>query len=180
MTKRKRSFFSLIIGFFSLFFFVSCGGGGGGESSNQTNPATAPSTPAAVYTLSDEQVKVTDDYGFPEYLTITVNAETGKREESWIYTQLGRIYIYWDGTRVQEQDIVINPGDYSNPPYIDPQLFDTISQKTDIQSVFGSGYKLIDQSAGSLSFETWYYEDLGLIVSFLGDNLAAVQTVDIP
>jgi hypothetical protein len=179
MKKRKRISFVLIVGLSTLFLLVSCGGGGG-ESSSPTNPATTSSTPAAVYTLSDEQVKVTDDYGFPEYLTITVNAETGKREESWIYTQLGKIYIYWDGTRVQEQDININPGDYSNPPYVDPQLFDTISQKTDIQNVFGSGYTLIDQSAGSLSFETWYYENLGLIVSFLGDNLAAVQTVDIP
>lgn len=179
MTKRKKISFSLIGGLCILFFLVSCGGGGG-ESSSPTSPTITPSTPAAVYTLSDEQVKVTDDYGFPEYLTITVNAETGKREESWIYTQLEKIYIYWDGTRVQEQDITINPSDYSNPPYIDPQLFDTISQKTDLQNIFGSGYTLIDQSAGSLSFETWYYEDLGLVVSFLGDNLASVQTVDIP
>lgn len=178
MKKRKRISFFLIVGLCILFLLASCGGGGGGESS--TLSTTSPSPPASVYTLSDEQVKVTDDNGFPEYLTITVNAETGKREESWIYTQLGKIYIYWDGVRVQEQDILIDSNDYSNPPYIDPQLFDSISQKTDIQKVFGLDYTLIDQSAGSLSFETWYYEDLGLIVSFFDDNLAAVQTVDIP
>jgi hypothetical protein len=175
MRKRKRIYFFLITGLSTLLLFVSCGGGG-----DSSSPTTTPSTPAAVYTPSDEQVMLIDDHGLPEYLAITADAETGKREESWIYTQLGKIYIFWDGARAQEQDISINPGDYSNPPYIDPQLFDTTSQKTDLQNVFGSGYTLIDQSAGSLSFETWYYEELGLIVSFLGDNLVAVQTVDIP
>ncbi len=90
------------------------------------------------------------------------------------------MYIYWDGVRVQEKDMIIDPNDYSNPPYIDPQLFDDTSQKTDIQKVFGSDFTLIDQSAGSLSFVTWYYENLGLVVSFFDDDLAAVQTVDLP
>jgi hypothetical protein len=182
MKKRKTISFFLVYGFCALFFFASCGGGGGGggESSTPTVPTTPTSTSAAVYTLSDEQVKIIGDNGFPEYLTISVNAETGKREESWIYTSLGKMYIYWDGTRVQEQDITFDPNDYSNPPFIDPQLFDSASQKTDIQKVFGSDFTLIDQSAGSLSFESWYYENLGLVVSFLGDDLASVQTIDLP
>lgn len=179
MKNRKTISSFLIYGLFTLFFFASCGGGGE-ESASPISPTTPTSTSAAVYTLSDEQVKITGDNGLPEYLTISVNAEAGKREESWIYTKLGKMYIYWDGTRVQEQDIIINPNDYSNPPYIDPQLFDDTSQKTDIQKVFGSDFTLIDQSAGSLSFVTWYYENLGLIVSFLDDDLASVQTVDLP
>lgn len=178
MKNRKTISFSLIYGLCTLFFFASCGGGG--ESSSPISPTTPTFTSAAVYTLSDEQVKITEDNGLPEYLTISVNSETGKREESWIYTKLGKMYIYWDGTRVQEQDIIIDPNDYSNPPYIDPQLFDDTSKKTDIQKVFGSDFTLIDQSAGSLSFVTWYYEKLGLIVSFLDDDLASVQTVDLP
>lgn len=179
MKNRKTISFFLIYGLCTLFFFASCGGGGG-ESSSPISPTPPTSTSAAVYTLSDEQDKMIGDNGFPEYLTISVNAVAGKREESWIYTKLLKMYIYWDGARVQEQDIIIDPNDYSNPPYIDPQLFDDTSQKTDIQTVFGSDFTLIDQSAGSLSFETWYYENLGLIVSFLGDDLTSVQTVDLP
>ena len=180
MKNRKTISFFLIYVLCTLFFFASCGGGGGGESSSPISPTTPTSTSAAVYTLSDEQDKMIGDNGTPEYLTISVNAVTGKREESWFYTKLLKLYIYWDGARVQEQDIIIDPNDYSSPPYIDPQLFDDTSQKKDIQKVFGSDFTLIDQSAGSLSFETWYYENLGLIVSFLGDDLASVQTVDLP
>ena len=181
MKKRKTTSLFMIYGICTLFFFVSCGGGGGGgEISSPNSPTTPTSTSAAVYTLSDEQDKIIGDNGFPEYLTISINAKTGKREESWIYTKLRKMYIYWDGIRVQEQDIIIETNDYSNPPYIDPQLFDDTSQKTDIQKAFGSDFTLIDQSAGSLSFETWYYENLGLIVSFLDDDLASVQTIDLP
>ncbi len=181
MKKRKTNSLFLLYGLCILFLLTSCGGGSeGGDSSTPTTSTPPPSTPAPVYTLSDEQVKITEDHGFPEYLTISVNSDTGRREESWVYTQLEKMYIYWDGERVQEQDITYDTSDYSNPPYIDPQLFDSASQNADIEEVFGLDYTLIDQSAGSLSFETWYYEDLGLVVSFSGDELVAVQTVDLP
>lgn len=178
MNKRKTNFSSLLQAFCVLLLLTSCGGGG--DSATSTTSTQSPSISSPAYTLSDEQTKLTADHGIPEYLTISVNSDTGRREESWIYTKLGKIYIFWDGTRVQEQNLTVDPNDYSNPPYIDPQRFDNASKKSDIEGIFGNDYKVIDQSAGSLSFVSWYYEDLGLVVSFSGDQLVTVQTVDLP
>ncbi len=169
----------LILSILLLIFAISCGGGGGGSES-----ATAPSQPSAppptTYSLSPEQATMVKDYGNPEYLTISVNSDTGRREESWTYQKLNKMYIYWDGERVKEQTLTLNPQSYSKPPYIDPSLFSSATKKADILKLFGSKYKLIDQSTGNLSFQTWYYKDQGVSVSFAGDLLVVVQTLDKP
>jgi hypothetical protein len=153
---------------------LSCGGGGGGGDSGSSTPSTP------TYTLSDEQSVFKKDYGYPEYLTISIDLNTGRREEAWVYSKLGKKYIYWDGKRVKEEAVTVAANTYSNPPYIDPTLFANATKKTDIQKLFGTNYTPINQSSGALSFLTWYYQSLGLSVSFSGDSIVVVQTIDKP
>jgi len=176
MKKEKRRLLSPVLLAFLPLLVLSCGSGGGDSAPSSVTPP--PSTP--VYTLSSEQGVMKKDYGYPEYLAISVNSNTGRREEAWAYTKLGKRYIYWDGKRVKEENVTVPPNTSSNPPYIDPTLFATATKKADIQKLFGTNYTLIDQSGGALSFQTWYYQNLGLSVSFSGDTLVVVQTIDKP
>ncbi len=157
--------------------FIGCGGGG----ENNGGASQPPNSQAPQYNLSGDQLKIISDYGNPEYLTISVNNESGKRVETWTYAKnVGKIYIFWDGERVKENNVNVNSSIYYNPPYIDPKLFTKDTKKTHIIGLFGKDYSVDDQSKGALLFETLYYTSLGLAVSFSGDNLVAVQTLDKP
>jgi hypothetical protein len=154
----------------------SSGGGGGTGDSNESNSSI--SNQASQYGMSAEQTTLISGHGNPDYLNISLNSTSGRREESWTYSGLKKMYVFWDGIRVKEINITVNQNIYSNPPSINPALFTKYTQKSDIIRLFGSNYIRDDQSLGSLNYETWYYANQGISVSFSGDKLVTVQTLD--
>ncbi len=71
-----------------------CSEGKDGNGGNGSGGGSQPPN----YNLSADQAKLAADHGNPEYLTISVNLNTGIREETWTYSgQLGKMYVFWDG-----------------------------------------------------------------------------------
>ncbi len=156
----------------------SGGGGGGAPPPDDGGGGDGGSAPTAI--LSPDQTNLIANNGNPDYLTISDNSAEGRREEGWTYIKLGKTYLFWDGARVKEEAVSTNSGNFSNPPFIDPALFAKATTRTHIRQTFGENFTSVDQSAGALEFETWYFEDQGLVVSFSGDELVVVQTIDKP
>ncbi|MBI5664000.1 MAG: hypothetical protein HZC49_02750 [Nitrospirae bacterium] len=153
------------------------GGTGSGSEIESENDSTVNSQ-APQYSMTAEQATLIADNGNPDYVNISLNSTSGRREETWTYSGLKKMYVFWDGVRVKEVNITVNQNAYSNPPSVSPALFTKDTQKSDIIRLFGSNYIVDNQSMGSLSFETWYYSGQGIAVSFSGDKLVAVQTID--
>jgi len=153
--------------------------GGGGDDGEVDGGVGDGGLVIPQYTLSAEQEKLISNHGNPAYLTISVDSENGIREEAWTYLgEVEKMYVCWDGERVKEKSIGVDPLMYSNPPFINPALFTKETQKAHIIELFGDNYVFEDQSfEGS---EAWYYTDLGLVVGFSGENLLVVQTMDKP
>ncbi len=139
---------------------------------------------APIYTLSEYQEALIEDYGNPDYLTIVFNSDPERREETWFYTEHQKMYLFWDGKIVDEKDITVDPAAALSPPYIDPSVFTKDTKLPDLGELLGN-YTAVDQSSlsdviGDVNFKTYYFSDQGLFVTFLDESLAAIQTIDIP
>ncbi|MBI5640998.1 MAG: hypothetical protein HZA17_11280 [Nitrospirae bacterium] len=153
----------------------------GGTATGNWSATVSPGVQVPKYSLSGDQQKLISLYGNPEYLTISLNSDSGRREETWSYAKTnGKMYVFWDGERVKEESVSVPSNIYTNPPRIDPSLFAMDTQQAHIIQLFGSSYTMDDQSSGSLLFKTMYYQSLGLAVSFSGNSIVAVQTLDKP
>jgi hypothetical protein len=138
----------------------------------------------SLYTLSEYQQALMDSYGAPAYITIGFSSDTPMREETWVYADLQKMYLFWDGVSLGETNITIDPNAYSNPPYLDPSLFTKDTKLSDLVEFLGTDYASVDQSSissliGSANFKTYCFRDVGLYVAFLDESLVAVQTIDV-
>lgn len=158
---------------------------GGATVANWVATVSAqPASQVPRFSLSNDQKQLIAAQGNPQYLTIGFNPDPLKREETWVYTDIGKMYTFWDGSNVNEQTITLDSTLRSNPPSLDPSLFAKDTKLSDIVQVFGSNYTTIDQTNSSFisnapGFKTYYFADMGLLASFEGDSLAVVQTVDV-
>jgi hypothetical protein len=139
---------------------------------------------APIYTPSEYQQALLDNYGAPDYLSVIFGPDAPGRQETWVYADLQKIYLFWDGESLGSTGIAIDPKAYSNPPYLDPSFFTKDTTLSDLEDLLGD-YTEVDQSyfssvIGDAKFKTYFFKDEGLVVAFLDDNLVSVQTVDIP
>ncbi len=139
----------------------------------------------AKYTFSDDQKNLIVKFGNPEYLTILFNSGAQRREETWVYAGQSKMYTFWDGVRVSEDQVTVDPTIYSKPPSLDPSLFTKDSTLQDIVQLIGSSYVEIDQSSlssiiGTIDSKSYYFTGKGLYVSFINNRLVVVKTTDIP
>jgi hypothetical protein len=144
---------------------------------------TQTSNPTPV--LSEYQQALLDNYGEPDYLSIAFNSAPPMREETWIYTEFQKMYLFWDGESLGATSITVDPNAYSNPPYLDPSWFTKDTTLADLKELLGSDYTEVDESQlssviGNADFKVYHFSDAGLFVAFLDGSLAAVQTIDIP
>jgi hypothetical protein len=152
----------------------------------QTFTATqsgADSPPVAA--LSEYQQGLLDSYGNPDYLSIVFSSEPPRKQETWVYAGLQKMYLFWDGESLGQTDITPDPDAYSDAPYLDPSFFTKDSKLPDLVELLGSDYTEVDRSllkdvVGDADFKTYQFGDMGLFVAFLNGKLAAVQTIDIP
>jgi hypothetical protein len=138
----------------------------------------------SLYTLSEYQEALIESYGTPDYITIGFNFNPQRREETWIYRDLQKVYLFWDGTSLGQTSITVDPNAYSNPPYLDPSLFTKDTKLSDLVELLGTDYVPVDQSyfssvIGDANFKTYHFKNEGLYVAFLDDKLITVQTIDI-
>lgn len=137
------------------------------------------------YSLSDVQKNLVKENGHPDYLSILFNADQKRREETWTYVALEKMYLFWDGIQVGEKSVGIDPTLYANPPLANPALFTDKTKPADVINLFGNNYTIIDLSSLNLAseepdFKTYYFEEKGVLASFVGSQLVFVQTTDIP
>lgn len=137
-----------------------------------------------VYTLSGDQKNLILKSGNPQYLCIVFNSDPERREETWTYAALGKMYLFWDGVKVGEQSIAIDPTLYANPPSVDPSLFAKKTKPYDVIRIFGNDYTVTDASSldpelAALDFKTYYFMGAGVFASFIGEEMVVVQTNDI-
>ncbi len=137
------------------------------------------------YTFSDDQKNLIVKFGNPQYLIIVFNSDPERREETWTYAALGKMYLFWDGVQVGEQSITVDPILYAKPPSIDPSLFAKQTKPYDVIKTLGNDYTItnassLDPEFATLDFNTYYFKDKGVLASFIGETLAVVQTNDIP
>lgn len=132
------------------------------------------------FTLSEEQQVLINKNGNPQYLAISFNTNPLRREESWTYVNLNKMYTFWDGVRVQETDVPASPGIYTNPPALDPSAFDKTTTLANLTQLFGAPSGTLDQSKGAFAFTTYYFSTRGLVASFRGSTLTVIQTIDLP
>ena len=162
-----------------LVFGMINGCGGGSDVVSDVDTSTPP-----VYTLSDAQQAVIADKGTPEYLTISLNSDSGIREESWTYaaeqSESAITYSFWGGRQVIYEEVSINNEYHRLPSSVEPTLFTKDTKESHIIALFGNDYTVNDQSEGALDFKSWYYIELGIVVSFSEGNLVVVQTLDKP
>ena len=136
-------------------------------------------------TYSAAQEDLVKKNGNPDYLAILFNSDAERREETWTYTALGKMYLFWDGVQVGEQNITIDPTLYMNPPSVDPSLFAGKTKPSDVIKTFGNDYTVTDASDvnpnyAAFDFKTYYFKDKGVLASFVGEQLVVVQATDIP
>ncbi len=136
-------------------------------------------------TLSEYQQALLDYYGEPDYLAITFGPDPPRRQETWVYLDLQKMYLFWDGESLGSTDITVDPEAYSDPPYLDPSYFTKDTKLADLVDLLGSDPIEVDQSyfnsvIGNADFKTYFFKDEGLGVAFLDGHLVSVQTVDIP
>jgi hypothetical protein len=137
------------------------------------------------YPLSDEQQYVISDYGNPDYLTLFFNAAQNRREETWVYTDLEWMILFWNGEWVDAGDVAFAPAAFSKPPSLDPSLFTKDTSLRDMTSLLGNNYEEVDQSPlesilGENGSRAYHFKDKGLFTSFINDKLAVALTVDLP
>ncbi len=137
------------------------------------------------YTPSATQNDLLNTHGNPDYLSILYNSDQQRREETWTYVALGKMYLFWDGVKVGEKDVGIDAALYMNPPMVDPTLFTDKTTLTDVINAFGSDYTVtdassVDEGLAGLDLKAYYFKDNGLLVSFSGSQLVFVETIDIP
>ncbi|RPJ02351.1 MAG: choice-of-anchor D domain-containing protein, partial [Deltaproteobacteria bacterium] len=154
-----------------------------GQTFTVTQSETEPGPP--IYPLSEYQEALIASYGYPDYLAVVFNSNPERREETWVYADLQKTYIFWDGMILDEKSITVDPNAYWNPPYLDPSIFTKETTLSDLVELLESDYTEVDQSIlkdviGDANFKTYHFNDAGLFVAFLDGSLAAVQTIDIP
>jgi hypothetical protein len=159
---------------------VIVGNPNGSTTANWTMDMTTPK-----YSLSAVQKDLINKNGNPDYLSILFNSDHQRREETWTYAALGKMYLFWDGVQVGEKSVGIDVNLYANPPLIDSSLFTDKTTLADIIKLFGSNYTVTDASIADpeladLNFKNFYFKDKGVLASFVGNQLAVVQTNDIP
>lgn len=136
------------------------------------------------YTLSNDQRALITANGNPDYLTITFNAVNQRREETWVYGALQKMYLFWDGVRFQETNLDTGMNANSKPPRLDPTLFTKDTKLADLVRAFGNNYVSLDSlmdanAAGPSNYRGYYFRENGLIASYFSDVLSEVQTIDI-
>jgi len=156
-----------------------------GESGYSNEIAITWSVVPPTYGLSSGQKALIASNGNPQYFTIVFNSNPQRREETWVYTQLKKMYLFWDGALVDLRDVTINPNAYSNPPSLDPSLFTKDTQIQHVVQLFGSNYTTAGESdisslLGPSDYKTIYYSDKGLFITFSGNDLTVVLTMDMP
>jgi hypothetical protein len=142
------------------------------------------SGPPPRYTFSADQQDLIENNGNPDYLIIAFNSTPQRREETWVYAKLKKMYVFWDGLRLQVKSAVFNRAAYSKPPALDPSLFTEDTKLPDLVQLLGGNYTSVDQPSldkviGMLNLKIYYFSDKGLYVAFLDDTLVSVQTIDI-
>ena len=156
-----------------------------GNPSGSTTATWSMNMTSPKYNLSDTQKNLVNSYGNPDYLSILFNSDQLRREETWTYVALGKMYLFWDGVQVGEKSVEIDVNLYSNPPVTDPSLFTNKTTLADVINMFGNNYATIDLSSLDPALtvpdlQTHYFEDKGVLASFVGSQPVFVQTIDIP
>lgn len=159
---------------------ISCGGGGEDGGTN-TPPSDGSDPDIPQYTLSDEQERMVNLYGNPEYLVIICDQSTGGRTETWTYAKAtGKMYVFLDGDKISEEDAVQDSNVTPQPSLADPRDYSCKATAADMTDLLGTVYDEMDQSEGALNLVTRFYKDFGIGVSFLDGKLANVTTIDQP
>jgi hypothetical protein len=136
------------------------------------------------YTPSATQNDILNTYGNPDYLSILFNTDQLRREETWTYVGLGKMYLFWDGVKVGEKSVGIDTTLYMNPPMMDPTYFTDKTTLADLTTMFGMSYTVTDASTEEgdltdMNLKSYYFEEKGLLASFFENQLVIVQTIDL-
>ncbi len=156
-----------------------------GNPNGTTTATWSMNMAAPKYTPSATQDDLLNTYGNPDYLSILFNSDQKRREETWTYSALGKVYLFWDGVKVGEKSVGIDATLYANPPMVDPTLFTDKTTLTDVINLFGGNYtmadgSMLDPDLADLNFITYNFEDKGVYASFVGGQMVYVMTTDIP
>ena len=130
---------------------------------------------APIYTPSEYQQALLDSYGAPDYLSVVFSPDAPKRQETWVYADLQKTYLFWDGESLGATGITIDPNAYSNPPYLDPSLFTKDTTLSDLVELLGSDYTEVDQSllervVGDADFKTYQFATWAFLSLFLTES----------
>jgi hypothetical protein len=144
---------------------------------------TQSSLPASI--LSEYQQALLDTYGGPDYLSVGFNPAPPRRVETWVYLDMQKMYLFWDGESLGETSITVDPNAYSNPPSLDPSIFTKDIKLSDLVEILGSDYSEVDLGIlkgiiGEADFKIYQFRDEALFLALLNGNVVAVQTIDIP
>ena len=140
---------------------------------------------APIYTPSQDQQALLDQYGAPDYLSISFGSTAPMRQETWAYVDLQKTYLFRDGVSLPATSLTVDPKAYADPPYLDPAMFTKDTTLSDIADYLQSNYTTVDTSVlqpliGNSDFKAYEFKDAGLYVALVDGSLTAVQTIDIP
>lgn len=127
-------------------------------------------------TLSPYQQSIIATHGNPDYWTITFNTAPQRREESWSYLGIQKIFTFHDGEYVDEA-ILVAKGGGPKPPRLSPSGFTRNMTLATFTSRFGMAQSSTTPKSNLTSY---HFVSSGVLAGFLGSTLVNVTTVDVP
>jgi len=141
---------------------------------------TATVVPPTTTPISLDQQSLIALRGNPDYITIVFNDGPQRREETWKYAAIRKLYTFHDGARVDETNEPSMPSVPRKPPKLNPMAFTRNMTLGNLIQSYGPVTQTENVSRPAFTLVVHHFRTQGLMAGFRGSALYLIDSVDLP